>query len=212
MAARGHASDPNDAPWALIERRIPPARPGSRPRRVDIRAIVNAILHFSGLAAGGGSRRRASRPGYRLVVLSTLLAPGRRLGPPPPCPLPPGPRQGGPGSRAGCRHHGWAVGEDDGEGGVRGFDGHRRAKGRKRHILVGTSGSSIASRVEPAGMSDRRAGARLVAGLSPLRPTSAPSSPTPVTGAASSSPRSSATKAGASWSSSAASRPSRSSA
>jgi putative transposase len=44
-------------------------------------------------------------------------------------------------------------------------------KGRKRHILVDTLGLLIASRVEPAGMSDRRAGARLVAGLAPLWPT-----------------------------------------
>jgi putative transposase len=44
-------------------------------------------------------------------------------------------------------------------------------KGRKRHILVDTLGLMIASRVEPAGLSDRRAGARLVAGLSPLWPT-----------------------------------------
>ena len=44
-------------------------------------------------------------------------------------------------------------------------------KGRKRHILVDTLGLLIASRVEPAGMSDRRAGAKLVAGLAPLWPT-----------------------------------------
>lgn len=44
-------------------------------------------------------------------------------------------------------------------------------KGRKRHILVDTLSLLIASRVEPAGMSDRRAGARLLAGLSPLWPT-----------------------------------------
>ena len=54
---------------------------------------------------------------------------------------------------------------------MRGFDGHKRVKGRKRHILVDTLGLLIASRVEPAGMSDRRAGGRLVAGLSPLWPT-----------------------------------------
>jgi putative transposase len=42
-------------------------------------------------------------------------------------------------------------------GGVRGFDGHKRVKGRKRHILVDTLGLSIACRVEPANISDRRA-------------------------------------------------------
>ena len=55
-------------------------------------------------------------------------------------------------------------------GGVRGFDGHKRVKGRKRHILVDTLGLPIAFRVEPANMSDRRAGARLLAGLAPQFP------------------------------------------
>ena len=55
-------------------------------------------------------------------------------------------------------------------GGVRGFDGYKRVKGRKRHILVGTLGIMIANRVAPANMSDRRAGTRLLGGLGPLFP------------------------------------------
>src|SRR5262249_58023340 len=47
---------------------------------------------------------------------------------------------------------------------------HKRVKGRKRHILVDTLGLPVANRVEPASMSDRRAGARLLAGLAPLFP------------------------------------------
>ena len=55
-------------------------------------------------------------------------------------------------------------------GGVRGFDGHKRVKGRKRHILVDTLGLPIACRVEPANISDRRAGSLLLSGLGPLLP------------------------------------------
>jgi putative transposase len=55
-------------------------------------------------------------------------------------------------------------------GGSRGFDGHKRVKGRKRHILVDTLGLLVSSRCEPAGISDRRAGERLVCGLAPLWP------------------------------------------
>ena len=44
-------------------------------------------------------------------------------------------------------------------------------KGRKHHILLDTLGLLLACRVEPAGLSDRRSGARLVAGLAPLWPT-----------------------------------------
>ena len=51
-------------------------------------------------------------------------------------------------------------------GGTRGFDGHKRVKGRKRHLLVDTLGMVVARRVEAANVSDRRVGARLLAGLS----------------------------------------------
>lgn len=50
-------------------------------------------------------------------------------------------------------------------GGVRGFDGHKRVKGRKRYILVNILGLPIASRVEPAKILDRKAGYRLPGGL-----------------------------------------------
>src|SRR3954447_26968345 len=55
-------------------------------------------------------------------------------------------------------------------GGVRGFDGYKSVKGRKRHILVDTLGLPIANRVEPANISDRYAAERLLTGLSPLYP------------------------------------------
>ena len=55
-------------------------------------------------------------------------------------------------------------------GGTRGFDAHKRVKGRKRHILVDTLGLLVANRVEPADTSDRRAGALLLGGLSALFP------------------------------------------
>jgi hypothetical protein len=68
------------------------------------------------------------------------------------------------------RHHGQPVGKDTRTWRHRGFDGHKCVKGRKRHILVDTLGLLIASRVEPANASDRRAGERLLSGLSPLFP------------------------------------------
>ena len=55
-------------------------------------------------------------------------------------------------------------------GGIRGFDAHKRVKGRKRHILMDTFGLLIACRVEPADISDRKAAARLLGGLRPLFP------------------------------------------
>lgn len=66
--------------------------------------------------------------------------------------------------------HGRASVKTTERGGVRGFDGHKLIKGRKRHILVDTLGLIIASRVEPAGISDQRAGARRLGGLRPFFP------------------------------------------
>jgi hypothetical protein len=50
-------------------------------------------------------------------------------------------------------------------GGVRGFDGYKKVKGRKRHLAVDTPGLPFAGRVEPADVSDRVAGRRLLGGL-----------------------------------------------
>ena len=50
-------------------------------------------------------------------------------------------------------------------GGTRGFDGHKRVNGRKRHLVVDTFGMVVARRVEAANVSDQRAGARLLTGL-----------------------------------------------
>jgi putative transposase len=55
-------------------------------------------------------------------------------------------------------------------GGTRGFDAHKRVKGRKRYILVDNLALLVVNRVEPAHRSDRRAGALLLGGLSALFP------------------------------------------
>ena len=40
-----YSSNLSDQEWILIESLIPPAKPGGRPRTVDIRAIMNAIFY-----------------------------------------------------------------------------------------------------------------------------------------------------------------------
>src|SRR5215472_15216834 len=72
----GYPSDLRDAEWARLEPLIPPARPGGRPRKTDMRAAVNAILYLlrtgcpwrylprESFLFGGdpGPRRRRFRP------------------------------------------------------------------------------------------------------------------------------------------------------
>ena len=42
----GYPSNLRDAEWARLESMIPPARPGGRPRKTDMRAAMNAILYL----------------------------------------------------------------------------------------------------------------------------------------------------------------------
>jgi putative transposase len=107
--------------------------------------------------------------GNRLPLLP-VLGPRWCLGPSGPCAV----RASACCSRA-CTvpkrgDHGRTIGKTTERGGVRGFDAHKPVKGRKRHILVDTLGIPIACRVEPADISDRRVGARLLRGLSSLFP------------------------------------------
>jgi len=43
MEHSGYPSDLTDAQWQEIEPLIPPAKPGGRPRKTDMRAVLNAI-------------------------------------------------------------------------------------------------------------------------------------------------------------------------
>ena len=163
-------TDLTDAAWALIAPMLPAARPGGRPRKINIRAVLNAIFY---LLRTGCQWRLLPRefPGWSTVyhyfqawknagvwtcIQRSMYQQARR--------------QAG---RAACPSvvimDGQSVKTTE-RGGIRGFDAHKRVKGRKRHILVDTFGLLIACRVEPADISDRKAAALLLGGLRPLFP------------------------------------------
>jgi len=43
--SQGYPSDLTDEQWAILEPLIPPAKPGGRPRSVDMREVINAIFY-----------------------------------------------------------------------------------------------------------------------------------------------------------------------
>jgi putative transposase len=47
MERKPYPTDVTDAPWALIEPLIPAAKPGGRPRTVDMREVINALFYLS---------------------------------------------------------------------------------------------------------------------------------------------------------------------
>lgn len=44
---RVYPSDLTDSQWQTIARLIPPAKPGGRPREVDMRAVINGIFYVA---------------------------------------------------------------------------------------------------------------------------------------------------------------------
>jgi putative transposase len=67
----------------------------------------------------------------------------------------------GAGANAERRDLGQPVGQDDGKRGPRGYDGAKKLNGRKRHLLVDTTGLLLKAVVHPANIPDRE-GAKLV--------------------------------------------------
>ena len=55
-------------------------------------------------------------------------------------------------------------------GGIKGYDGGKQVKGRKRHVLVDTLGLLLSVEVTPANISDQTGARRLLIGLKPLQP------------------------------------------
>ncbi len=156
-----YPSDLTDSQWKIIQELIPAAKVGGRPRSLDMRLVVNAILH---VVVGGIQWRMLPKeyPKWQSVyhyfriwrddgtwqrIHDTLRAAVRR--------------------KAGRHKHPTAACLDSqsvkctASPGVRGYDKGKFVHGRKRHILVDTLGLLLVVLVTTAAVQDRD-GARLL--------------------------------------------------
>lgn len=163
MTSIRYSTDLCDEKWALISPILPPARTGGRPRTTDLRQVVNAILY---LVKTGCQWRNLPKDFPAWETVYTYFKAWRRRGIVKKivCLLVPAVRKlenkEAPPSVAIIDSQSVKTGKMVSK--HKGYDGGKRTKGRKRHIVVDVLGLPLAITITPANVHDSVGGKRAI--------------------------------------------------